>query len=559
VVGRRWREMGKRIAVSAVCLMLLLNLLGCSPSSSPNTEANDTPQGGLFSRNLSLEEVSPPEQILQLRRSPSSREPQVKIVGLKPNATLDQTTASIRFEVEDFPIFKDPELNLGPHLDVLLDDQPYAEVYDAKQSIVFSDLKPGTHTVRVFASRPWHESVKTPSAFDQLTFHVFAPTQANRPPLDQPLLTYSQPHGTYGAEPILLDYLLTPPSGETKGSESTALPSSKVRVTVNGTSFTTEEQPPIYLKGFKPGENWVKVELLNSSGKAISNDLDETVQIVTLNPGGNDTLSKLVRGALNAKDAEQIVSLEASQRRAAQRLEALSAPQPTPVLKATEESAETKSNSLLPIPASSPAKSEISSSRPSGGVPRTPERIVPIPMKKPETVRPESPTAEPNSAAKVFEKGESKPVPSIEAPIQSFLKRFRQPDVAPPTAPSLLPKEMAPALDTGNSSRAENGNPPSIPPKPPASSVTVTPQIKGPDAVQPIFEPENKRLPLEKTPEIPWRKFLNLRTGEDSNKPAAVELPEQSTIPSRYSKAADPQGAMPNLGSDMDPIESAKP
>ncbi len=502
MVGRRWREMSKRIAVSVVCLMLFLGLLGCSQSSSPNSQADDTPLG-IFARNSTLEEVSPPDQILQLRRSLSQREPQVKIVGLKPNTTIDQTTASIRFEVEDFSIFKDPELNLGPHLDVLLDDQPYAEVYDAKQTIAFSDLKPGTHTIRIFASRPWHESVKTPSAFDQLTFHVFAPTQAHRPPSDQPLLTYGQPHGTYGAEPILLDYLLTPPSGDTKGSEPTALPSSKVRVTVNGTSFTTEEQPPIYLKGFKPGENWVKVELLNSSGKAISNDLDETVQLVTLNPGGNDTLSKLVRGALNAKDAEQIASLEASQRRAAQRLEALSAPKPTPIFKATEESAETKSDSLPPIPASSPAKSEISSSKPSGGVPRAPERIVPIPTKKPETVRPESPIAEPNSAAKVFDKGESKPIPSTEAPMQSFLKRFRQPDVAPPTAPLPLPKEMAPALDAGNSSRAENGNPPSISPKPPAASATVTPQIKEPDAVQPIFEPENKRLPSEKTPEIP--------------------------------------------------------
>lgn len=569
MVGRHWREIGKQIGVSAICLMLFLGLLGCSPSSSLKSQADNVPQS-LFARKANLEEVSPPEGILQLRRtlgaqlSPNQREPQVKIMGLKPNTTIDQTTASIRFEVEDFPIFKDPELKLGPHLDVLLDDRPYAEVYDAKQSIAFSDLKPGTHTIRVFASHPWHESVKTPSAFDRLTFHVFAPTQTNRPPSDRPLLTYSQPQGTYGAEPVLLDYILTPLPGESKGSG----PSSKVRVTVNGTSFITEEQPPIYLKGFKPGTNWVKVELLSPSGQAIPNDLSETIQLVTLSPGGNDTISKLVRGELKAEDAEQIVSLEASQRRAAQKLEDLAEPKPaptmpTPTIKTTAESAETKAEVLSPIPALTPAKPEISSSKTAGGLPKTPERTVSVPREKPETVRPEPfttkpPTVEPNAAAQGFGQGESKPVPDIETPIQSFLKRFRQPDVAPPRASSPLPKAMAPALDA-ISSQAENGKSGSILPNPPTASGTVTPQRKEPSAVPPIFELKQKPLSSEKAPEFPWQKFLNRETGERRNQSADVESPEQRTMTSPYSNAADPQSAPPSLEPVLDPLKSAKP
>jgi hypothetical protein len=339
VVGKHWGEMGKRITGAAVCLVLLLGLLGCSQQSSPISMA-DNALKGVLAQQTNIEEVSSPIEIQQLRRSLSSQAPQVKIVGLKPDATIEQTTASIRFEVDDFPIFKDSELALGPHLTVLLDDQPYTYVYDAKQSITFTDLKAGTHRVQVFASTPWNESLKTPGAFDQLSFNVFAPTQVNRAAADQPRLIYGQPQGEYGAEPILLDYILTPPLAQIQ-------PNMKVQVTVNGNSFVTEEQPPIYLKGFKSGTNWVKVEVLGSNGRAIAPP-SEIIQLVTLKTGGTDTLSKLTRGDLDAKDAAQIISLEASQRRAAQKREALSAPKPTPTPQPIEKKVEDTAEVLLP-------------------------------------------------------------------------------------------------------------------------------------------------------------------------------------------------------------------
>jgi hypothetical protein len=344
VVGKHWREMGKRIMGSAACLALLLGLLGCSQQSSPISMA-DNALKGMLTQKTNIEEVSSPVEIQQLRRSLSSQAPQVKIVGIKPDATIEQTTASIQFEVDDFPIFKDSELALGPHLTVLLDDQPYTDVYDAKQSITFTDLKAGTHRVQVFASTSWNESLKTPGAFDQLSFNVFAPTQANRAEVDQPRLIYGQPQGEYGAEPILLDYILTPALAQTQLNL-------KVQVTVNGHSFVTEEQPPIYLTGFKSGTNWIKVEVLGSNGMAIAHP-SEIIQLVTLKTGGTDTLSKLIRGDLDAKDAEQIISLEASQRRAAQKREALSAPKPTPTPQPIEKKVEDTAEVLLP------AKSEV--------------------------------------------------------------------------------------------------------------------------------------------------------------------------------------------------------
>jgi hypothetical protein len=424
VVGKLWREMGKRITGSAVCLALLVGLWGCSQQSSPISMADNALKGAL-SQSTTIEEVSPPAVIQQLRRSLSSQDPQVKIVGLKPDATIEQTTASIRFDVDNFSIFKDPELALGPHLTVLLDDQPYAEVYDAKQSITLSDLKAGTHKLQVFASTPWHESLKTPGAFEELSFSVFAPTQANQVTGNQPHLIYSQPEGEYGAEPILLDYILTSPSEKTKQN-------SKVRVTVNGNSFITEEQPPIYLKGFKSGTNWVKVEVLNSNGKAIANPLSETIQLVTLKPGGNDTLSKLIRGELKPKDAEQILSLEASQRRVAERLEVISAPKPTlnpqVIEPKKEKTIEEKSEVSLPkTPVHTPPTQTLVIP------PAEQKRSRPIP--KPLETQTEPPAIAPPPPSSAAKKSFVNPAPESDAPIQSFLQRLRQPGTASPLPP----------------------------------------------------------------------------------------------------------------------------
>jgi hypothetical protein len=476
VISMGWREVGKCIGRAAVCSVVLLTLLGCS--QAPLTSRLDEASKGLIALHSELEEVSAPGVFKRLGRSHNHHDPQIKIVGIKPDATLEQRTASIRFEVEDFSIFKDPDLGLGPHLQVLLDDQPYTEVYDAKQSVTFTDLNPGTHTIRAFASYPWHESFKAPSALDQLTFNVFAPTQANRPDLDQPLLTYSQPQGDYGAEPIMVDYLITPPllSSRTKGLTPplAARQKSKVQITVNGQSFTTEESPPIYLKGFRPGVNWVKVALLSSSGKAVPNAWSETVQLVTLKPGGTDTVSKLVRGELDAQDAEQIISLEASQRRTAQKLEALSTPKTAPVPTAVELKPADKAGDLRPQDLVTPPSTP--ETIPETVKPQRPVSSKPISAEKPEN-KPQDrlgkPTANLNPAKKTEpealkqetpEKIGSKPVLETNDPIQTFLKRFRQPGVAVPSPaqspqPTLLPAK-APDVESSAIDKAEKGDRP---------------------------------------------------------------------------------------------------
>ncbi|NET32360.1 MAG: hypothetical protein F6K19_10175, partial [Cyanothece sp. SIO1E1] len=228
-------------------------------------------------------------------------QPQVRIVRPRQNEVIKDTTVSVRFYVQDLPIFKHPDLGLGPHLEVILDNHHYQSVYSLDKPLVLSDLSPGSHTLRVFASRPWYEGFKNEGAYAQTTFHVFTQTPHNNPVREQPLLTYSRPHGIYGAEPILLDFYLTnlPLHWVAQADPDDDILDWYIRCTVNNQSFTFDRWQPIYLKGFKPGQNWIKLELLDEAGNLIRNEFNTTAKLINYEPGAEDSLSKLIRGKLS--------------------------------------------------------------------------------------------------------------------------------------------------------------------------------------------------------------------------------------------------------------------
>ncbi|NJL87498.1 MAG: hypothetical protein HC886_18400 [Leptolyngbyaceae cyanobacterium SM1_1_3] len=174
---------------------------------------------------------------------------------------------------------------------------------------MLEDLAPGTHTLRVFASRPWHESFKNQGAYDQITFHIYAKTPVYNPERDRPLLTYSRPQGRYGAEPIMLDFYLTNVPLHLIAQEDAEddIPDWRIRCGVNGQSFIFDQWQPIYLQGFKPGKNWVQLELIDEQGNPIPNTFNNTVRVIDYQPGGTDTLSQLVRGELTLAAVKGIV------------------------------------------------------------------------------------------------------------------------------------------------------------------------------------------------------------------------------------------------------------
>ncbi len=254
-------------------------------------------------------ETAPPDVIKALRPSLEGYQPQVTILSPQPDEVIQDNTVTVSLQVRDLPIFKDPKWQLGPHLHLILDNQPYQAVYDLNQPLVFSDLTPGTHTIRVFASRPWHESFKNEGAYAQTTFHLFTKTDENNPDPKLPLLTYSRPNGAYGAEPIMLDFYLTnaPLHSVADTNPEDTMSNWRIRSTVNGESFILDRWQPIYLKGFKPGKTWIKLEFLDNQGQPVKNAFNTSIRLINYQPNGQDTLSKIVRGELTADQVRGIV------------------------------------------------------------------------------------------------------------------------------------------------------------------------------------------------------------------------------------------------------------
>ncbi|MDJ1180164.1 hypothetical protein PJF56_14960 [Roseofilum sp. BLCC_M91] len=257
-----------------------------------------------------ITEVSPPEAIQKLRPLLETYEPQVTILNPQPNQTLQDTTLTVQLDVQDLPIYQDPNLNLGPHLEVILDNQPYSNVDDLSQPVTFTNLNPGTHTLRVFATTPWGESFKNEGAYAQTTFHIFTKTEDQIPNPDLPLLTYSNPIGTYGAQPILLDFYLTnaPLHVVAQENPDDNIRDWRVRASVNGEEFILDQWEPLYLQGFDRGQNWVKLEILDELGNPVNNVFNTTARLVTYDPQATDRLSQLIRGEISPEVAQAIVN-----------------------------------------------------------------------------------------------------------------------------------------------------------------------------------------------------------------------------------------------------------
>ncbi|AFY72852.1 hypothetical protein Syn7502_00710 [Synechococcus sp. PCC 7502] len=301
LLQQSWAELGqapRRLWVSVVAIALVVSLGACSSNSS---EITPPPKHNLNAikpapTKITITEVSPPLGIQKLSRYFDAYEPQVKIVEPKSDQVLMDTKVAIKFDVKDLPIFKNPDLGLGTHIHVILDNQEYKASYDLNQPVVFENLTAGTHTIRAFASRPWHESFKNEGAFAQTTFHVYTKTSENTPNPQLPLLTYSRPVGNYGAEPIMLDFYLKNTPLHAALLDEDPAKDWQIRVTVNNQSFNIDQWLPIYIKGLNPGLNWVKLEFLDAAGHVVPNQFNSTAHLINYQPGGTDTLSRLVRG-----------------------------------------------------------------------------------------------------------------------------------------------------------------------------------------------------------------------------------------------------------------------
>jgi hypothetical protein len=423
-----------------------------------------------------LSEVNVPESISRLAPSLAKFQPQVQILSPKPDEILADDRVTVKFKVTDLPLFKHPELGLGNHLHVILDGATTQGVFDLNQPLVFKNLAAGTHTLRVFAVRPWHESFKNDGAFALVTFHVLTKTATNNPDAHQPLLTYSRPAGTYGAEPILLDYYLTnaPAPADERGSAE-RIPGWRIRATVNDQQFILDRWSPVYLQGFKPGKNWVRLELLDDRGNPIPNVYNDNLRIVTYDPQAQDALAQLIRGELNPDVARTIVDPNYI----ASKPISLPAAPPIPKPNITPS----------PSAATAPAKSSVP-------IDPSPIASVPPPAQPLPSPTPTPPVTVPSPAPPIA------PTPVATANPTPIVTPSSTPVITPSPVPVITPQPIASApMATEPSQPPVGTNPPRVPKN---ALQPIAPAPAAPVVIMPIAPPSTvtvtKSRPVQPQP-----------------------------------------------------------
>lgn len=273
---------------------------------STNANANAAPAGP-----ITLTDVEVPQRIRDMmaaRGEQDSAVPELAITAPVEGSTVETSTVRVQLvlggALKGYKPGMDPESKMGNHIHVILDNQPYEAYYNIEREFELRNVPDGEHTLRVFASRPWHESYKNAAAFDVVKFTVknggadldvpattnsgqqmsnansaspaatpegkdMPASQGGAIDLNKPLLTYSRPKGEYKgveADPIMIDFWLANAKLIGDGGEF------RVRYSVNGGEPKyIEKWAPIWLAGWTAGKHTIKLELIDKDGNVVDN------------------------------------------------------------------------------------------------------------------------------------------------------------------------------------------------------------------------------------------------------------------------------------------------
>ncbi|MEO6326702.1 MAG: hypothetical protein ABIT01_20435 [Thermoanaerobaculia bacterium] len=245
---------------------------------SVQTQQTPAPRGSLLPNPLTVKSPLPnhadgvgPSGPVELRIVSPRPDEIIPIPPPAPGGTPGRSApVEIKFEIKNYEIFQDPITKTGQHVHVILDNQPYFADYDISKPWLFKNVPAGTHTIRAFPSRPWHESIKEPGAFAMVTFHVGEKDGKNTPVAGVPLLTYSRPKGKYGkdeAAKVMLDFYVT----GCQIAEESVPDSCRVRYKLDDQpEMTLTKWAPVWWEGLGVGKHSYVIGLTRG-GKVVEN------------------------------------------------------------------------------------------------------------------------------------------------------------------------------------------------------------------------------------------------------------------------------------------------
>ncbi len=174
-----------------VCAACALLLVGCTTADNSNANTTVTtsvtpPPATPEVQNLVVGER--PQKIKHMmsdRGQQDEASPVLRFVTPAAGATINGSTVNVKLnlsgDLKGYQPMKDPATGMGNHLHVILDNAPYEAYYNLGEPFELRNVTEGKHTLRVFASRPWHESYKNTGSFQMVTFTVKGGGDAAKP------------------------------------------------------------------------------------------------------------------------------------------------------------------------------------------------------------------------------------------------------------------------------------------------------------------------------------------------------------------------------------------
>lgn len=300
----------KLLPMSLALVTFVLLFASCSAGNSDNASTTAT-SAVTPPPTQTLTVVPRPQKVLDLMKARGEQDeakPVLKIVSPAKDAVINGSKVEVKLDLggdlKGYMPHKDPATGKGNHIHVILDNQPYEAYYELGQPFELRNVVAGKHTLRLFPSRPWHESYKDEGAFQMVAFTVKGGGDASKPTTTnrgqtmannnaganpatpregkdvsastagdvdpaKPLLTYSRPKGEYkgeDADPIMIDFWLSGAKLKGDGGEY------RVRYIIDDDDAKfIDKWEPIWLAGWISGKHTVRLELLDKDGKPIEN------------------------------------------------------------------------------------------------------------------------------------------------------------------------------------------------------------------------------------------------------------------------------------------------
>ncbi len=273
---------GRIFNIAVFLLFSSLIFTGCNKNSTIKTDKNSK------AKKAGSHEVV----IYSVERSPQIPFARANITFPGQDELLEDDDVFVVIEVDNFQLgvqtntMRAKELSNSPkgqHVHLIVDNKPYIAVYEQDHPVNVGKLGPGTHTIVAFPSRSYHESVKSPTAFDIKNFDIVSPGGSNVINRDTPSIIYSRPKGTYkgvDAKEIMLDFYLNDVELSPDGNFARYSISKKNSAGDSNDLYTIDihEWKPSFIRGLSSGVYTVTLELLDSTGNLVPGAWNNTTR-----------------------------------------------------------------------------------------------------------------------------------------------------------------------------------------------------------------------------------------------------------------------------------------